>query len=83
MGAAREQSGRPQLRARVRAAMSAGQTCSTGLAVLGASESAAELVCRADAALNEANAQGRDRTVVAATYGGRHNGEDDEGDNAS
>jgi len=48
-----------------------------------ASESAAELAGRADAALDEAEAQGRDRTVVAETYGGRHSGERDEGDNAS
>jgi diguanylate cyclase (GGDEF)-like protein/PAS domain S-box-containing protein len=51
--------------ARVRAATPKGQTCSAGLAVFSGSESAEELVARADAALYEAKAQGRDRTIVA------------------
>jgi diguanylate cyclase (GGDEF)-like protein len=66
--------------ARVRAATPRGQTCSAGLAVFSGSESADELVARADAALYEAKAQGRDRTVVAPADGiaeTREGGEDD------
>jgi diguanylate cyclase (GGDEF)-like protein/PAS domain S-box-containing protein len=55
--------------ARVRAATPRGQTCSAGLAVFTGSESAEQLVARADAALYEAKAQGRDRTIVAAARG--------------
>ncbi|CAN5281370.1 hypothetical protein BH20ACT16_BH20ACT16_08500 [soil metagenome] len=51
---------------RIRAAVPRQQTCSAGLAGFDGSESAEELVGRADAALYEAKAQGRDRTVVAA-----------------
>ena len=50
---------------RVRAAVPRQQTCSAGLAEFDGSESAEQLVGRADAALYEAKAQGRDRTVVA------------------
>ncbi|MDX6719412.1 MAG: hypothetical protein QOJ63_1666, partial [Solirubrobacteraceae bacterium] len=56
--------------ARVRAATPKGQTCSAGLAVFSGSESADELVARADAALYEAKAQGRDRTIVAGAGNG-------------
>jgi diguanylate cyclase (GGDEF)-like protein/PAS domain S-box-containing protein len=51
--------------ARVRAAVPQGQTCSAGLASFDGSESAEELVGRADAALYEAKLQGRNRTVIA------------------
>lgn len=50
---------------RVRAATPQGQTCSAGLAAFDGSESGEELVSRADAALYEAKAGGRDRSVVA------------------
>ncbi|MBW3657088.1 MAG: GGDEF domain-containing protein [Actinobacteria bacterium] len=50
---------------RLRAATPLGQTCSAGVAVWDGSETAAELVRRADAALYEAKERGRDRTVVA------------------
>lgn len=66
--------------ARVRAATPRGQTCSAGLAVFSGSESADELVARADAALYEAKAQGRDRTVIAPADGiaDTREGEDDD-----
>jgi len=51
---------------RVRAATPQGQRCSAGLAVYDGSESAEDLVGRADIALYEAKADGRDRIVVAA-----------------
>jgi diguanylate cyclase (GGDEF)-like protein len=66
--------------ARVRAATPKGQTCSAGLAVFTGSESAEELVARADAALYEAKAQGRDRTIVAEVSGDGPTGEHDEDD---
>jgi diguanylate cyclase (GGDEF)-like protein len=50
---------------RVRAATPLSQTCSAGLAAFNDSESTEELVARADAALYEAKAQGRNRTVTA------------------
>ncbi|MEA2234391.1 MAG: hypothetical protein QOD83_4207 [Solirubrobacteraceae bacterium] len=50
---------------RLRSAIPAGQTCSAGVAVFDGSESADELVGRADEALYEAKAQGRDCTVIA------------------
>jgi diguanylate cyclase (GGDEF)-like protein len=64
--------------ARVRAATPKGQTCSAGLAVFSGSESGEELVARADAALYEAKAQGRDRMIVAGADGTRTAGEDGE-----
>ncbi|HEX8159447.1 MAG TPA: PAS domain S-box protein [Solirubrobacteraceae bacterium] len=51
--------------ARLRSAVGEDQTCSAGVAVFDGFESAEELVGRADAALYEAKAQGRDRTVIA------------------
>jgi diguanylate cyclase (GGDEF)-like protein/PAS domain S-box-containing protein len=53
------------LLARVRAATPTGQTCSAGLALFDGVESPHDLVGRADTALYEAKAQGRDRTVIA------------------
>jgi diguanylate cyclase (GGDEF)-like protein/PAS domain S-box-containing protein len=50
---------------RLRAAVPEGQSCSAGLAVWNGSESADELVARADAALYQAKREGRDRTVLA------------------
>ncbi len=50
---------------RLRATTPAGQTCSAGLAAFHGSETAEELVARADEALYEAKARGRDRTVIA------------------
>jgi diguanylate cyclase (GGDEF)-like protein/PAS domain S-box-containing protein len=50
---------------RLRVATPAGQTCSAGLAVFNGSETADALVARADGALYEAKARGRDRTVIA------------------
>jgi diguanylate cyclase (GGDEF)-like protein len=50
---------------RVRTATPHGQTCSAGVAALHGSESAEQLVGRADAALYEAKATGRDRSVIA------------------
>ena len=52
--------------ARVRAGVPRRQTCSAGLAEFDGSETAQELLGRADAALYEAKAQGRDRIVIAA-----------------
>lgn len=51
--------------ARVRSSVPRQQTCSAGLAEFNGSETAEELVGRADAALYEAKAQGRDRTIIA------------------
>ncbi len=50
---------------RLRAATPAGQTCSAGVAVWNRTETAQELVGRADAALYQAKQTGRDRTVAA------------------
>jgi diguanylate cyclase (GGDEF)-like protein len=50
---------------RVRTATPQGQSCSAGLAVYDGTESREDLVGRADAALYEAKAGGRDRIVVA------------------
>jgi diguanylate cyclase (GGDEF)-like protein/PAS domain S-box-containing protein len=52
---------------RVRAATPGRQTCSAGLAAFNGSETAEQLISRSDAALYEAKAHGRDRTVIAAT----------------
>jgi diguanylate cyclase (GGDEF)-like protein/PAS domain S-box-containing protein len=51
--------------ARVRTATPEGQTCSAGLAAFNGSESPEQLIGRADAALYEAKARGRNRTVIA------------------
>jgi diguanylate cyclase (GGDEF)-like protein len=51
---------------RVRAAMPEGVTCSCGAAMWDDEETSAELTQRADQALYEAKATGRDRTVAAA-----------------
>lgn len=51
---------------RLRAATPGEQTCSAGLVVWDASETAERLFGRADAALYEAKESGRDRTVIAA-----------------
>jgi diguanylate cyclase (GGDEF)-like protein len=51
---------------RVRSSVPRQQTCSAGLAEFNGSETAEELVGRADAALYQAKAQGRDRTVIAS-----------------
>jgi diguanylate cyclase (GGDEF)-like protein/PAS domain S-box-containing protein len=50
---------------RIRVVVPRQQTCSAGLAEFDGSESAEQLVGRADAALYDAKARGRDRTVVA------------------
>jgi diguanylate cyclase (GGDEF)-like protein len=50
---------------RLREALPEGVTCSVGIAVWNRHESGHELVGRADAALYEAKADGRDRTVVS------------------
>ncbi len=50
---------------RVRAATPQGQTCSAGLAAFDGSETLQELVSRTDAALYEAKARGRNRSVIA------------------
>lgn len=50
---------------RVRAATPQAQTCSAGIVQFNGVESHEQLVGRADAALYEAKAQGRDRTVAA------------------
>lgn len=50
---------------RLRATTPAGLTCSAGLAAFHGSETAEELVARADRALYEAKTRGRDRTVIA------------------
>jgi PleD family two-component response regulator len=49
----------------VRAATPAGQSCSAGVALWNTSETAEQLVGRADAALYEAKQTGRDKTVAA------------------
>lgn len=54
---------------RLRAAMPAPATCSAGVATWDGAESAGELFARADAALYQAKAHGRDRAVVSP--GGR------------
>jgi len=51
---------------RLRTHVPAGQTCSAGLVAWDGSESAAEVVGRADDALYEAKAAGRDQTVAGA-----------------
>jgi diguanylate cyclase (GGDEF)-like protein/PAS domain S-box-containing protein len=51
--------------ARVRAATPQAQTCSAGVVAFDGVETAEQLVGRADAALYDAKAQGRDRTVAA------------------
>jgi diguanylate cyclase (GGDEF)-like protein len=50
---------------RLRAVTPGGQSCSAGIAVWEAAESAAQLVGRADNALYEAKRAGRNRTIVA------------------
>ncbi|GAB1642293.1 hypothetical protein KRMM14A1259_27160 [Krasilnikovia sp. MM14-A1259] len=52
--------------ARMREAMPGGQTFSAGVAHWTGTETAAQLVARADTALYRAKAEGRDRTVAAA-----------------
>lgn len=52
--------------ARVRSSVPRQQTCSAGLAEFNGSETAEDLVGRADAALYDAKAQGRDRIIIAA-----------------
>jgi diguanylate cyclase (GGDEF)-like protein len=54
---------------RVRAATPAGQTCSAGVATWDGRESEQSLVARADRALYEAKARGRDRTIADAGGG--------------
>jgi diguanylate cyclase (GGDEF)-like protein len=51
---------------RLRAATPSGATCSVGVAAWDGTETAQQLLARADAALYSAKAAGRDRTVVAA-----------------
>lgn len=53
---------------RVREAMPSGQTCSAGIALCGVDESAEQLLARADRALYEAKADGRDCTRVDSLY---------------
>lgn len=60
----------PDVVERVRAAVPVGQTCSAGMASWDGSESAAELVARADAALYHAKRSGRDRIVNAEELDG-------------
>ena len=50
---------------RLRAVTPGGESCSAGLACWDGSETADDLLGRADAALYEAKQSGRDRTVVA------------------
>jgi diguanylate cyclase (GGDEF)-like protein len=54
---------------RLRAAVTEGQTCSAGVAFWDGSETPAELLARADAALYEAKVAGRDRTKLASRPG--------------
>ena len=51
---------------RLRGALPGGVTCSVGVALWDGSESSDALLARADAALYEAKASGRDRTVIAS-----------------
>ena len=51
--------------ARVRSATPQGETCSAGLAAFNGSEGPEQLIGRADAALYQAKAEGRNRTVIA------------------
>jgi GGDEF domain-containing protein len=50
---------------RIRAVTPQGETCSAGIAALGRTETPADVVARADAALYRAKAAGRDCVVVA------------------
>ena len=52
--------------ARIRARVPRRQTCSAGLAEFNGSETAQDLMGRADAALYAATTQGRDRIIIAA-----------------
>ncbi len=55
----------PRDRRRIRAAVPRSRTASVGIATWDRSETAEQLVARADVALYEAKARGRDRTIVA------------------
>jgi len=57
---------------RLRDATPEGLTCSAGLAAFDGSETAEALVARADQALYEAKARGRDRTAIATAEQDRH-----------
>ncbi len=54
---------------RLRGSVTDGQTCSAGVAFWDRSETPAELLARADAALYEAKVGGRDRTKLATRPG--------------